>query len=95
LCLLEKTVRKECVFGKYYLPCTLGAAMGENQSAVCRNSANTFPEAVLKGKDGIVGCKGGQCSVRCCKNPPNWHSVRGVYIIQVKVGTEKAEQGNS
>jgi hypothetical protein len=67
--------------------------MGENPCDVCHNnSANTFPEAVLKGKEGAVGCKIGQCSVRCNKNPQNWHSVREAYVIQGKVGKENGRE---
>jgi hypothetical protein len=48
--------RLQGIFGKYGLLCTLGVAMGENPSVVCHNnSANTFPRAVLKDKDGAGG----------------------------------------
>jgi hypothetical protein len=54
--LLERTVIKGSVFGKYDLLCTLGVVIGENSSGMCHNnSSNTFPRAVLKNKDGAVG----------------------------------------
>jgi hypothetical protein len=92
---LEKTARKGCIFGKYGLPCTLEVAMGENPSGMCHNnSENTFCGAVLQDKDGAVGgCKGGQCSVKCLKNPQSWHSLEGPYVvIQGKMGNEKGRE---
>jgi hypothetical protein len=45
----EDCEEKVC-FGKYDLPCTLGAAMGEDPSGECyNNSVNTFPGATVSG----------------------------------------------
>jgi hypothetical protein len=51
--------RKGSAFGKDDLLGTLRADMGKNPSGMCHNNrANTFPAAVLKGKDGARGVKG-------------------------------------
>jgi hypothetical protein len=39
---------------------------------------------------GQQGCKRGQCSVRCCKNLQNWHSVRGYISSKKKWAMKRA-----
>jgi hypothetical protein len=37
-------------------------------------------------------CKEEQCSVRCCKKPPNWDLLRGAFTTQGKVENEKGRK---